>query len=111
MSIDIEMRRPTLANGTGGLSGPAIKPIALRMVYEVARELRLSYPHVPIVGIGGITNARDALEFIMAGASAIQIGTINFVNPRAGVEILEGIEEFLSREGVGDIGEIVGAAL
>ncbi len=111
MGIDIKTRRPGLTHGTGGLSGPAIKPIALRMVYEVARELRLSYPHVPVIGIGGITNARDALEFIMAGASAIQIGTINFVNPRAGVEIIEGIEEFLRKEGVEDIGEIVGAAL
>jgi dihydroorotate dehydrogenase (NAD+) catalytic subunit len=111
MSIDIETRRPALANGTGGLSGPAIKPIALRMVYEVARELRSSYPHASIIGIGGITNARDALEFLMAGASAIQIGTVNFANPRAGMEIIEGIEEFLTREGVGDIGEIVGAAL
>lgn len=111
MLIDIEMRQPVLANGTGGLSGPAVKPIALRMVYEVARELRSSYPHVPIIGIGGITNTKDALEFIMAGASAIQIGTINFVNPHAGVEIIEGIEEFLRREGVEDIGEVVGAAL
>ncbi|TMC99756.1 MAG: dihydroorotate dehydrogenase [Chloroflexi bacterium] len=111
MLIDIETRQPVLANGTGGLSGPAVKPIALRMVYEVARELRSSHPHVPIIGIGGITNTKDALEFIMAGASAIQIGTVNFVNPRAGVEIIEGIEEFLRREGVEDIGEIVGAAL
>src|SRR5207247_9600533 len=87
-------------------SVPAIKPIAVHIVYEVAREVRLSYPHVPIIGIGGISNARDALEFIMAGASAIQIGTINFVNPRAGVEIIEGIEEFLRKEGVEDIGEI-----
>jgi len=111
MLIDIETRQPVLANGTGGLSGPAVKPIALRMVYEVARELRSSHPHVPIIGIGGITNTKDALEFIMAGASAIQIGTVNFVNPHAGVEIVEGIEEFLRREGVEDIGEIVGAAL
>jgi dihydroorotate dehydrogenase (NAD+) catalytic subunit len=111
MLIDIGSRQPVLANETGGLSGPAVKPIALRMVYEVARELRSSHSHVPIIGIGGITNTRDALEFIMAGASAIQIGTINFVNPRAGVEIIEGIEEFLRREGVEDIGEIVGAAL
>ena len=111
MIIDIETRQPVLANETGGLSGPAVKPIALRMVYEVARELRSSYPHVPIIGIGGIANTKDALEFIMAGASAIQIGTVNFVNPRAGVEIIAGIEEFLRREGVEDIGEIVGAAL
>src|SRR6266516_1653101 len=111
ISIDISSRRPVLANGTGGLSGPAIKPISLRMVYELARELRTSYSHVPIIGIGGITDANDALEFLMAGASAIQLGTINFVNPRAGVEVIEGIEEFLRKEGVEDIKEIVGAAL
>ncbi len=111
MSLDIHTRRPFLANGTGGLSGPAIKPIALRMVYEVARELRSSSSHVPIIAIGGICTTDDALEFLMAGASAIQIGTINFANPRAGIEILEGIEEILHREGVADISEIVGVAL
>ena len=110
MSIDIHARRSTLAHGTGGLSGPAIKPIALRMVYEVSCELRSAYPHVPIIGIGGISTASDAIEFLMAGASAIQIGTVNFTNPRAGVEIVEGIEEFLRREGMRDIAEIVGAA-
>jgi dihydroorotate dehydrogenase (NAD+) catalytic subunit len=81
------------------------------MVYDVAGELRSSRSQVPIIGIGGICNANDALEYLMAGASAIQIGTINFVNPRAGVEIVEEIEEFLRKEGVEDIGEIVGAAL
>ncbi len=110
MGIDIHKRRPVLANITGGLSGPAVKPIALRMVYEVARELRSSHPVVPIVGIGGISNANEALEFLMAGASAIQIGTINFTNPRAGIEIVEGIEEFMLQEGIGDIAEIIGAA-
>src|SRR5712691_6823676 len=87
MGIDMSKRRPTLANVTGGLSGPAIKPVALRMVYEVACELRSSYPQVPVIGIGGILSANDALEFFMAGASAIQIGTINFTNPRTGIEI------------------------
>ena len=111
IGIDISRRRPTLANVTGGLSGPAIKPIALRMVYEVAKELRLSYPRVPVIGIGGISNANDALEFLMAGASAIQIGTINFTNPRAGIEIVEGIEEFMQQERVKDITELVGVAL
>ena len=111
MSIDVHARRPKLGHGTGGLSGPAVKPIALRMVYEVARELRSSYPHIPVIGIGGIGNAYDALEFLMAGASAIQIGTINFANPRAGVEIVAGIEEFLRREKVGNIAEIVWVAL
>jgi dihydroorotate dehydrogenase (NAD+) catalytic subunit len=111
MGIDRSKRRPTLANVTGGLSGPAIKPIALRMVYEVARELRSSYPQVPVIGIGGISSANDALEFFMAGASAIQIGTINFTNPRAGVEIIEGIEEFMHLERIESIMELVGAAL
>ncbi len=111
MGIDIHKRRPVLANVTGGLSGPAIKPIALRMVYEVAHELRSSYPLVPVIGIGGISNANDALEFLMAGASAIQIGTINFTNPRAGVEIVKGIEEFMYKERVESITEIVGTAL
>ena len=111
MGIDMSKRRPTLANVTGGLSGPAIKPIALRMVYEVAREFRLSYPQVPVIGIGGISSANDALEFLMAGASAIQIGTINFTNPRAGVEIIEGIEEFMHLERIESIIELVGAAL
>nr|MBA2679058.1 dihydroorotate dehydrogenase [Ktedonobacteraceae bacterium] len=80
-------------------------------VYEVAQELRAAHPAVPIVGIGGICTANDALEFLMAGASALQVGTVNFVNPRAGVEIVEGIAAFLQREGVEDIKEIVGAAL
>jgi dihydroorotate dehydrogenase (NAD+) catalytic subunit len=110
LSIDTHARRPALANRTGGLSGPAIKPIALRMVYEVARELRSTHPHVPIIGLGGITNANDALEFLMAGASAIQIGTINFVNPHAGVEIIKGIEAFMRDEGIEDVREIVGVA-
>lgn len=108
MSIDTRNRRPTLANVTGGLSGPAIKPIALRMVYEVAGALRSAYPNMPVIGIGGIGNAQDALEFLMAGASAIQVGTMNFVNPRAGVEIIEGIEAFLQQEGISEISEIIG---
>ena len=111
MGIDISKRCPTLANVTGGLSGPAIKPIALRMVYEVARKLRLTYPRVPVIGIGGISNANDALEFLMAGASAIQIGTVNFTNPRAGIEIVEGIEKFMQQEKIGNITELIGMAL
>jgi len=111
MGIDITRRRPTLANITGGLSGPAIKPIALRMVYEVAQVLHLSYPRVPIIGIGGISNANDALEFLMAGASAIQIGTINSTNPHAGVEIVKGIEEYMRQEGIKSVSELVGMAL
>jgi dihydroorotate dehydrogenase (NAD+) catalytic subunit len=111
MSIDTRKRRPALANGTGGVSGPAVKPVALRLVYEVAREMLSSHLQVPIVGIGGICNTNDALEFLMAGASAIQVGTINFVNPRAGVEIVDGVEEFMRNEGIENIAEIIGAAL
>ncbi len=111
MSIDMRARRPTLANITGGLSGPALKPLALRMVYEVAGALRSAYPNVPVIGIGGIGNTNDALEFLMAGASAIQVGTMNFVNPRTGVEIVEGIEAFLQQEGISSVAEIIGVAL
>jgi dihydroorotate dehydrogenase (NAD+) catalytic subunit len=111
MSIDTRKRRPALANGTGGVSGPAVKPVALRLVYEVAREMLSSHLQVPIIGIGGICNTNDALEFLMAGASAIQVGTINFVNPRAGVEIVDGVEEFMRDEGIENIAEIIGAAL
>jgi dihydroorotate dehydrogenase (NAD+) catalytic subunit len=111
LRIDTQTRRLVLGNGTGGLSGPAVMPIALRMVYEVASELRVSHPQVPVIGLGGISTANDALEFLMAGASAIQIGTINFANPRAAAEIVEGIEEFMRKENVANIVEIIGAAL
>lgn len=111
MSINTRTRHPTFANVTGGLSGPSLKPLALRMVYEVADALRSAYPNTPVIGIGGIGNTHDALEFLMAGASAIQVGTMNFVNPRAGVEIVEGIEAFLQQEGISSIAEIIGAAL
>jgi dihydroorotate dehydrogenase (NAD+) catalytic subunit len=103
MSIDIETRRPRLANITGGLSGPAIKPVALRMVWQVARAVG-----VPVVGIGGIMRGEDAVEFLLAGATAVQVGTANFVNPRAALEIIAGIETYLSRHGIGDVNEIVG---
>ncbi len=105
MAIDIDKRQPLLGNVTGGLSGPAIKPVALAMVYEVAGAVDL-----PVVGCGGITNASDAIEFIMAGASAVQVGTASFVNPRAPLDILEGIEKFMAEEGIEDIAELVGAA-
>ncbi len=108
LSIDIYARRPALY---GGLSGPAIRPLALRYVYDLARELRMTHPLIPLVGIGGIATAEDALSFLMAGASAIQAGSINYVNPRAGVEIVAGIETFLQHTGVTDISEIIGAAL
>ncbi len=105
MAIDITQHRPLLGNITGGLSGPAIKPVALYMVYEVAGAV-----DIPIIGCGGITTASDALEFIMAGASAIQVGTASFANPRAPLDVLEGIEQFMKKEGIKDINELVGAA-
>ena len=105
MAIDITQRRPLLGNITGGLSGPAIKPVALYMVYEVAGAVG-----VPVIGCGGIATASDAIEFIMAGASAIQVGTASFTNPRAPLEVLEGIEQFVQQQGIGDITELIGAA-
>ncbi len=105
MAIDVSARKPSLGNICGGLSGPAIKPVALHMVYQVAGRVK-----VPVVGCGGIMSAQDALEFIMAGASAVEVGTAQFVNPRALLDVLEGIEEFMQRQGVKDISEIVGAA-
>ncbi|MCX6377337.1 MAG: dihydroorotate dehydrogenase [Armatimonadetes bacterium] len=103
-AIDAETRTFKLANITGGLSGPAIKPIALRMVWQVAEAV-----DVPIIGIGGIMTAEDAVEFFLAGADAIQVGTANFVNPEAAIEITAGLEEYLARHGFGHISEIVGA--
>ncbi|MBW1696151.1 MAG: dihydroorotate dehydrogenase [Deltaproteobacteria bacterium] len=103
MAVDIESRRPKLANITGGLSGPAIKPVALRMVWQVVQAVR-----IPVVGIGGIMNARDALEFLIAGAAAIQVGTANFINPRATIEIIEGLDRFLSSRNISKITDIIG---
>lgn len=105
VAIDITKRRPLLGSMTGGLSGPAIKPVALYMVYEVAGAVE-----VPVIGCGGITTASDAIEFIMAGASAIQIGTASFTNPRAPLDILRGIEQFMKKEGIKDITELIGVA-
>jgi dihydroorotate dehydrogenase (NAD+) catalytic subunit len=105
MAIDLASRRPVLGNISGGLSGPAIKPIALYMVYQVAREVR-----VPVIGCGGIASASDALEFILAGASAIQVGTATFANPRAPLDVLEGIEDFMVKEGIHQLSELIGAA-
>ncbi|MEW6260357.1 MAG: dihydroorotate dehydrogenase [Thermodesulfobacteriota bacterium] len=104
MAIDIETRRPRLANVTGGLSGPAIKPVALRMVWQTARAV-----NIPVIGIGGILNASDAIEFFIAGASAIEVGTANFVNPKATIEILEGIEAYCRRQGIRKLSELVGS--
>jgi dihydroorotate dehydrogenase (NAD+) catalytic subunit len=105
MAVDIYGRNTLLGNRTGGLSGPAIKPIALTMVYEVAKAVDL-----PVIGCGGITSGRDAIEFIMAGASAIQVGSASFANPRAPLDVLEGIEQFMAREGMENINELIGAA-
>ncbi|MBA3036729.1 MAG: dihydroorotate dehydrogenase [Desulfobacterium sp.] len=104
MSIDIKTRRPRLANITGGLSGPAIKPIALRMVWQVAQKV-----DIPVIGIGGIVTADDAIEFIIAGATAVQIGTANFINPRATIEIIKGIEDFMTDRNISSIKELVGS--
>ena len=103
MKIDIERRTFALANRTGGLSGPAIKPVALRMVYEAAHAVR-----IPVIGMGGIACASDAIEFLMAGASAVSVGTANFHNPYASVEIAHGIREFLESHGISDIHDIIG---
>ncbi|MCL5960347.1 MAG: dihydroorotate dehydrogenase [Chloroflexi bacterium] len=105
MIIDLKTRRPFLSTKTGGLSGPAIRPVALRMVYEVAREI-----DVPVIGMGGIASAEDALQFIMAGAAAVQVGTASFSDPRAALGIISGIEDFLNREGISDLSELVGVA-
>jgi len=105
MAIDINKRCPVLGSVTGGLSGPAIKPVALAMVYEVAGAVE-----IPVVGCGGITSGNDAVEFIMAGASAVQVGTASFANPRAALDVLQGIEQFMKQEGIKDINEIIGAA-
>ncbi|MGM9691982.1 MAG: dihydroorotate dehydrogenase [Alloprevotella sp.] len=104
MSIDIERRRSRLSIGTGGLSGPAVKPVALRMVWQVARAVK-----IPVVGLGGIMNATDAIEFLMAGATAIEIGTANFIDPTVTVKVIEGIGEWLDRHGIADVNEIIGA--
>lgn len=104
MAIDAERRKRVLSIGTGGLSGPAVKPVALRMVYEVARAVQ-----VPVIGLGGISTATDAVEFLLAGASAIQIGTANFVDPTVTVKVAQGINDYLERHGCASVSEIVGA--
>ncbi|MFA4874570.1 MAG: dihydroorotate dehydrogenase [bacterium] len=104
MAIDVASRKPILANITGGLSGPAIKPIALRMVYEAYRAVK-----IPIIGMGGIMNAVDAVEFMLAGASAVQIGTANFVHPMTAVEIIDGIESYCREQKIPRVSELTGA--
>jgi dihydroorotate dehydrogenase (NAD+) catalytic subunit len=103
MAIDIETRRPKLANITGGLSGPAIKPVALRMVWQVARVAT-----VPVIGIGGIRRAEDAIEFFIAGATAVQIGTAHFIDPQTALHVIAGIERYLQEHAIKDIADLVG---
>ena len=103
MAVDLSTRRSKLANVTGGLSGPAIKPVALRMVWQAAQAVK-----IPIVGVGGIMNATDALEFMMVGATAVQVGTANFVNPGSTMEIIDGMEKWLVKEGLDDVKQLIG---
>lgn len=103
MKIDINRRCFAIANKTGGMSGPAVKPVAVRMVYQAANAVK-----IPVIGMGGIATAEDALEFIMAGAAAVSVGTANFYNPYATVEIVSGIQQFMEEHGVGDITELIG---
>ena len=104
MAIDAERRRPVLSTVTGGMSGPAVKPIALRMVWQVAKAV-----NIPVVGLGGITNATDAIEFLLAGASAIEVGTANFMDPAVTGKIVDGINEYLDRHGFASVKDIIGA--
>jgi len=104
MAVDVETRRPKLGNTIGGLSGPAIKPIALRMVWEAVQAVG-----IPVIGIGGIVDASDALEFLIVGARAVQVGTANFVNPRATVEVAEGLKRYLLEKDIPDISQLIGS--
>lgn len=104
MTIDIEKRRPVLSIATGGLSGPAVKPVALRMVWQVAKAVK-----IPVVGLGGISTAEDAIEFLMAGATAIEIGTANFVDPQVTIKVRDGISQWLDNHGCHSVTEIIGA--
>lgn len=103
MKIDIEKRRPVLANNTGGLSGPAIKPVAVRMVYQIANAVK-----IPVMGLGGIMNGEDAVEFMLAGASAVSIGSGNFIDPYTAPKTVEGIENYLKRHDISDVNDIIG---
>ena len=104
MAIDAEKRRPILSTITGGMSGPAVKPVALRMVWQVAKAVK-----IPVIGLGGICSATDAIEFLLAGASAVQIGTANFIDPAISEKVVDGIEDYLTRHGFGSVQEIIGA--
>lgn len=104
MAIDAERMTPVLSTVTGGLSGPCVKPVALRMVWQVAKAVK-----IPVIGLGGIMNATDAVEFFLAGASAIEIGTANFIDPSVTLKVVEGINDYLERHGCKSVSEIVGA--
>jgi dihydroorotate dehydrogenase (NAD+) catalytic subunit len=104
MAIDIETRRPKLANVTGGLTGPCIKPIAVKLVWEAAQAV-----HIPIIGMGGIQTAGDAVEFMLAGASAVAVGTANFYEPQTALQVIAGISEYMGRHGIQDVRELVGS--
>ena len=106
MRIDIERRKPVLGNVFGGLSGPAIKPVAVRSVYQVAQVTK-----IPIIGMGGIMRGEDAIEFLLAGATAVAVGTANFANPRASLDVLAGIEDYMEHHGIEDVNDLIGAAL
>lgn len=103
MKIDVERRCFSLANKTGGLSGPAIRPVAVRMVYQASHAVK-----IPVIGMGGIQDAEDALEFLMAGATAVSVGTANFRNPAVTMEIIRGIEDYMVRHGIEDVKELIG---
>ena len=103
MAIDIEKRKKVLSIGTGGLSGPAVKPVALRMVNQVAKAVK-----IPVIGLGGISSAKDAIEFLMAGATAIEIGTANFLDPAISIKVRDGIDQWLDSHNIQDVHEIIG---
>lgn len=103
MAIDVERRRPYLSTVTGGLSGPAVRPVAVRMVWQTAKAVK-----IPVIGLGGIMNGRDAIEFMLAGATAVQIGTANFIDPQTTVKVIDWINDFCDRHGIADINEIIG---
>jgi dihydroorotate dehydrogenase (NAD+) catalytic subunit len=106
IAVNAETRKPLLSTITGGLSGPAVKPIALRMVWQVSKAV-----NIPIIGMGGIMNATDAIEFMLAGASAIEVGTANFIDPTVTMKIVDGIEEYMRRHGVSDVNDLIGAMI
>jgi dihydroorotate dehydrogenase (NAD+) catalytic subunit len=103
MAIDIEKQKPVISTKTGGMSGPAVKPLALRMVWQVAHAV-----NIPVVGLGGIMKAEDAIEFLLAGATAVEIGTANFIDPAITVKVAKGINEYLDRKGYKSVNEIIG---